>query len=139
MVSSRVSRLTVVWIRHLITARPMLPLARIRVTWANYDPKVFAIHSNILKHRSPFFKTLLESDTGAAGIKAELEEERLSEQDMTSTIEFEGSIIAFRLYTEWIYSGRIPRRLSDGEGFTEETSLHNIGQAYILGEKLQDH
>jgi len=116
----------------------MLPLAKIRVTWKTHDSRVFAIHSNILKHRSPFFKALLESDTEAAGIKNELEEENPSEQNMTSTIEFEGSIVAFRLYTEWIYSGRIQRGLSNGEGTTEDTSLHNIGQAYILGERLQD-
>lgn len=133
------SKSTTVQNRRLITVRPMLPLARIRVTGGNHDPRVFAIHSNILKHRSPFFKTLLESDTRAVGTNGELDEERSSEQDMTPIIEFEGSIIAFRLYAEWIYSGRVPRRLSDGEGSTEDTSLHNIGQAYILGERLQDH
>jgi len=78
----------------------MLPLAKIRVTWGNHDPRIFAIHSNILKHCSPFFKTLLQSDTEAVGIKSEIEEGRLSEPDITPTIEFEGSIIAFRLYTE---------------------------------------
>jgi len=118
----------------------MLPLARIRVTEQNRDPRVFAIHSNILEHRSPFLKTLLKPETEAAGVKSELEEERSPEQDITRTIEFEGSIVAFRLYTEWVYSGLIRTRLLKVEASgAEDICFHNIGQAYVLGDKLQDY
>jgi hypothetical protein len=60
---------------------------------------------------------------------------------MTPTIEFEGSIIAFRLYAEWVYSGSIQKKLLKvkGSGAQEDICFHNIGQAYILGDKLQDY
>lgn len=114
----------------------MLPIVNVRVSWKDHGSRVFAIHSNILEHCSPFFKTLLKSDSEA--IKSEQEEEGPSEQDKMSTVDFEGSVVAFQLYTEWVYSGLIQKRLLKGTG-AEDVCFHNIGQAYILGEKLQDH
>jgi hypothetical protein len=61
-------------------------------------------------------------------------------KEATPTIELEGSALAFGLYTEWVYSGLIPKRHLKIEGLeTEDICFRNIGQAYILGEKLQDH
>ena len=59
---------------------------------------------------------------------------------MAPTIEFEGSIVAFRLYAAWVYSGLIQKRiLKIGVPGAENISYSNIGQAYILGDKLKDH
>lgn len=115
--------------------RPSLPLATIRVTWQKHETATFAIHKNILEHCSPFFKTLLAPDPDSAGSEIEKGELKPSEAT-TPLIEFEGSIDAFRLYTEWVYSGLIQKRIRDVE---ESEVFYNIGQAYLLGDKLQDH
>jgi hypothetical protein len=75
---------------------------------------------------------------GSGDFKIEPGEERSAEQE---TIELEGSALAFRLYTEWVYSGLIPKRalmITESETETGDICFQNIGQAYILGQKLQD-
>jgi hypothetical protein len=111
--------------------RPLLPIVKIRVACGDHDPIVFAIHKNILEHCSPFFKALFTSvPSGSADPKSGLGEERSAEQEITPTVEFEASAVAFRLYTEWVYSGLIPRRvleIAELETETEDTKPYHRG------------
>lgn len=112
----------------------MLPLAIIRVTWKNHDPAVFGIHRNIFEYCSPFFKVLLASNPEFAGFPI-----KQAEQAVMRVTELEASIIAFRTYTEWVYSGLIQTKILGVDGLeADDISYHNIGQAYILSERLQD-
>ncbi|KAI4755547.1 hypothetical protein E4T51_11361 [Aureobasidium sp. EXF-12344] len=88
----------------------------------------------------PFFKTILAPEPSSAGFSIEHGKKGSSEEEMAPTIEFEGSIVAFRLYAAWVYSGLIQKRiLKIGVPGAENISYSNIGQAYILGDKLKDH
>ncbi|KEQ67836.1 uncharacterized protein M437DRAFT_38468 [Aureobasidium melanogenum CBS 110374] len=128
---------------------PSLPIVMIRVgRGKNTTP--FAIHKNVLEHCSPFFKSVWNPDRDtntthgtnaredSSGSETESGWVRVPGTNTRRLIEFEldVNVAAFRLYAEWVYSGYIPQgplRVN-----AEDVDFSTIGQAYILGEKLQD-
>lgn len=70
--------------------------------------------------------------------KTDLEREQIHDTKTESVIEckFDVDVAAFRLYAEWVYSGRIQKRAPGVN--SEDVDFSSMGQAYILGEKLLD-
>jgi hypothetical protein len=120
----------------------LLPLAAIRVHEDDddsSDPVIFVIHRNLLEYCSPYFKYFISSNPGNA-LPAP-EEGRPLENVVSHTIDLNGPfVVAFRLYTEWVYSGYIQKRfLQVDASVADDKSYHNMVHAYVLGEALKDH
>ncbi|KAG9523674.1 hypothetical protein KCU93_g6483, partial [Aureobasidium melanogenum] len=128
---------------------PSLPIVIVRVGKGE-SMTAFAIHKNILEHCSPFFRSIwrpnrdtnttyeLSAGEESAKSDSEMEGEQIHDAKVKPLIEFEldANVPAFRLYAEWVYSGHIQQgalRINAGD-----IDFSTIGQAYILGEKLQD-
>ncbi|KAG9582426.1 hypothetical protein KCU77_g9934, partial [Aureobasidium melanogenum] len=75
---------------------------------------------------------------GSVESHLEPENEHVHDAKTEPTIEkrLDVDVAAFRLYTEWVYSGRIQKEALEVNAV--DIDLSSIGQAYILGEKLQD-
>jgi hypothetical protein len=122
--------------------RPLLPLATIRIHEEDQsDPVVFAIHRNLLEYCSPYFKTFITSNPGNTIPAPYSGLGRPLENVVSHTIDLKGPfVVAFRLYTEWIYSGHIQKRFLQVEtSVADDKSYHNMVHAYVLGETLEDH
>ncbi|KAG9562319.1 hypothetical protein KCU71_g7677, partial [Aureobasidium melanogenum] len=128
---------------------PSLPIVIIRVGKAE-NTTAFAIHKNILEYCSLFFKSMWRSEWGPSSMyqfrpqEDSIWSETVSDKGQISgtrtgsviEISLDADVAAFRLYTEWVYSGQTQKaalRMS-----AEDADFSSIGQAYILGEKLQD-
>ncbi|KAH0274282.1 hypothetical protein KCU91_g5379, partial [Aureobasidium melanogenum] len=128
---------------------PLLPIVIVRVGKGG-STTAFAIHKNILEHCSPFFASRwkpaqglntmpqLNSREGSVDSETKPEQEHLQDAKNESIMEIEldVNVAAFRLYAEWVYSGRIQQGVLRVDA--EDVDFSAIGQAYILGEKLQD-
>ena len=127
----------------------MLPIAIVHVGKGE-NTTAFAIHKNILEHCSPFFssiwtpdwfsKTLhgLVAEANSPGSQATPEKKHVPDAQTKHVFEvgIDMDVAAFRLYTEWLYSGCIQKEALMLNA--EDVDFSSIGQAYILGEKLQD-
>ncbi|KAG9515702.1 hypothetical protein KCV07_g7220, partial [Aureobasidium melanogenum] len=128
---------------------PLLPIVIIHVGKGE-NTTAFAIHKNILEHCSPFFNSMwipagdsnivheLNPREGSVNSDLGSEKKHVHDAKNKSVIEMglDVDVTAFRLYTEWVYSGRIQKGAL--EVSAEDIDFSSIGQAYILGEKLQD-
>ncbi|KAG9634099.1 hypothetical protein KCU64_g15548, partial [Aureobasidium melanogenum] len=128
---------------------PLLPIVIVRVGKGE-NTTAFAIHKNILEHCSPFFNSMWRPAGGSnivhelnpreGSVDSDLKPEKKHVHDAKneSVIEIglDVDVAAFRIYTEWVYSGRIQKGALEVNA--EDIDFSSIGQAYILGEKLQD-
>lgn len=133
----------------LIVNRPSLPIVMIRVGKGE-STSTFAIHKNILEHCSPFFDSIWTSDPASdtvhelnpredsveSGTQVQKEELRNAKMESVIEVKLDADVAAFGLYTEWVYSGHIQKGSLKTEN--DDIDFSPIGQAYILGEKLQD-
>ncbi|KAI5238392.1 hypothetical protein E4T43_07487 [Aureobasidium subglaciale] len=117
-----------------ILMSPSLPLITVHVT-SGHGAMDFGIHQNILEHYSPFFKALLRADSAPSLIKNEDEPVVPQSPKVSAVICLEADLAAFKLYTEWVYSGHL---VSDTLRI-QDTRSDALGQAYLLGEKLLDY
>jgi hypothetical protein len=120
----------------------LLPLATIRIyEEEDRSPAVFAIHRNLLEYCSPYFKYFIDSNPGNAIPAPHSQDRRSLENVVSHTIDLKGPfVVAFRLYTEWVYSGHIQKRFLQVEAsVADDKSYHNMVHAYVLGETLKDH
>jgi hypothetical protein len=126
---------------HLIVSRPLLPLAAIRIYEEGRNAVHFVIHRSLLEYCSPYFKTFITSNPGNALPAPHLAEGRPLENVVSHTIDLKGPfVVAFRLYTEWVYSGYIQKRFLQVEAsVADDKSYHNMVHAYVLGDTLRDH
>ncbi|KAI5242433.1 hypothetical protein E4T42_07668 [Aureobasidium subglaciale] len=115
---------------------PSLPLITVHVTSGlrGHGAMDFGIHQNILEHCSPFFKALLTADSAPSLIKNEDEPVVPQSPKVNAVICLEADLAAFKLYTEWVYSGHLVSETIR----IQDTKLDALGQAYLLGEKLLD-
>ncbi|KAH0366959.1 hypothetical protein KCU65_g5002, partial [Aureobasidium melanogenum] len=128
---------------------PSLPIVLIRVgKGKNTTP--FAIHKNVLEHCSSFFRSLwrhgrdtnttheisTEEESTDSDTVSEGEQIRDTKMEPLIELELDVNVAAFRLYAEWVYSGHIQQ--GSLKVNAEDVDFSSIGQAYILGEKLQD-
>ncbi|KAF2686703.1 hypothetical protein K458DRAFT_252646, partial [Lentithecium fluviatile CBS 122367] len=87
--------------------------------------KKFAVHKNLLRDSSPFFKAASSNDW-------------LESETRLVTLP-EGEPLAFKLYAQWLYTGRLHVEYNKGE--TEganNKSWDALIDGYLLGEYLQD-
>ncbi|KAI5272418.1 hypothetical protein E4T47_04360 [Aureobasidium subglaciale] len=117
-----------------ILMSPSLPLITVHVT-SGHGAMDFGIRQNILEHCSPFFKALLRADSAPSLIKNEDEPVVPQSPKVSAVICLEADLAAFKLYTEWVYSGHL---VSDTIRI-QDTRSDALGQAYLLGEKLLDY
>lgn len=66
----------------------------------------------------------------------ETEQTRHAQKESVIECKLDVDVAAFRLYTEWVYSGHIQRGVLSVNA--EDIDFSSIGEAYILGEKLLD-
>ncbi|KAI5195716.1 hypothetical protein AUEXF2481DRAFT_4537 [Aureobasidium subglaciale EXF-2481] len=120
----------------VVLMSPSLPLITVHVTSGlrGHGAMDFGIHQNILEHCSPFFKALLTADSAPSLIKNEDEPVVPQSPKVNAVICLEADPAAFKLYTEWVYSGHLVSETIR----IQDTRLDALGQAYLLGEKLLD-
>ncbi|THW47469.1 hypothetical protein D6D21_03435 [Aureobasidium pullulans] len=108
---------------------PALPVITIR-SGRDKDTTDFGIHKNVLEHRSPYFKALLQADKP-------IKSEEAMDNKVETIFHLKEDPAACKLYIEWIYSGYIWQRPQSPDLAIE--GFETLVKAYILGEKLLDH